>query len=56
MVNKGDTSERIVDIRIRDVPESLRSRFKGLCGREGKTYREMLKFLLDEVFPEIKYA
>ena len=56
MVNEGDTSERVVDIRIRGVPESLRRRFKSICGREGRTYGEMLKFLLDEVFPGIKWG
>ena len=56
MVNKGDTSERIVDIRIRSVPESLRIRFKTVCSGRGKTYGEMLKFLLDRVFPEIKWG
>lgn len=52
MSYKGNN--KTVNIRIRDCPESLRRRFKALCSREGKSYREMLVVLLDKYAPDIK--
>jgi len=37
-----DGPEDTVDIRIRDVPRSLRQRFKAACAKEGETYETML--------------
>lgn len=48
-------NERTVDLRIRDVPESLKNRFKTACSKRGLTYREMLRFLLDKYEPEVKW-
>jgi hypothetical protein len=48
VVNKATntvTDSDRVDIRIRDVPEDLRNRFKAASAREGKTYEEMLERL-----------
>lgn len=41
------TDTQPVDIRVRNVPEELRQRFKAASNREGHTYEEMIRAVVD---------
>ena len=53
MVNK--VHETCV-IKVRDAPVELRRRFKALCARKGRSYREMLEVLLDLYETSVKWG
>jgi len=44
---KMTAKDLICNIVIIDAPRTLKARFKALCAREGKTYRDMLDELIE---------